>query len=102
MKKILAIATLTLSVISGAAMADTRGDYISNPEMYGALSVQRGLPNGQVVSFDIPVHGSLLAPTGARTVAANGHVYATSIGYLARPISSLTTPLGMTATPYAR
>lgn len=101
MKKFAVIATLALSLVSTAAFADTRGDFVSNPEMYGALAVNKALPNGQVISYDIPVHGSLLAPTGATPVAANGKVYATSIGYLARPISSLNTTLGMATSPYA-
>lgn len=100
MKHLFALATLALTLTSTAAFADTRGDYMSNPELYGAISVNKGLPNGRVVSFDIPVHNSLLAPAGATTVAANGRIYATSIGYLARPIASLHTPLGMTASPY--
>ena len=100
MKRFLALTALALTMMSSAAFADTRGDYISNPENYGAVSVNKGLPNGRVVTFDIPVNSKLLAPAGAMAVAANGHVYATSIGYLARPIASLSTPLGMTSSPY--
>lgn len=100
MKRFLAVTTLALTLMSTAAFADTRGDYISNPEMYGAISVNKGLPNGRVVSFDIPVHSKLLAPAGAMAVGANGRIYATSIGYLARPIASLNKPLGMTMSPY--
>lgn len=101
MKKFAVMAALALSLVSTAAFADTRGDFVSNPELYGALSVSKGLPNGQVIAYDIPVHGSLLAPTGATPVAANGKVYATQIGYLARPISSLNTVLGKASSPYA-
>ncbi len=100
MKRFLTVATIALSLCSTAAFADTRGDFMSNPNMYGAISVNKGLPNGHVVTYDIPVHAKLLAPAGAMAVAANGKVYATSIGYLARPISSLNKPLGMTETPY--
>jgi hypothetical protein len=102
MKRFLAVATVAMSLVCSAAFADTRGDFVSNPGLYGALSVNQALPNGQVIAYDIPVHGSLLAPPGAVPVAANGKVYATSIGYLARPISSLNTTLGMAVSPYAR
>lgn len=104
MKKLFAIATLALTMISGAAFADTRGDYINNPDAYGVISVQKGITNGQAISFDIPVHASLLGQKqGAMPVASNGHIYATSIGYYtAHPISGSSNILGLAHSPYAR
>jgi hypothetical protein len=104
MNKLFAIATLALTMISGAAFADTRGDYINNPDAYGVISVSKGITNGQAVSFDIPVHASLLGQKqGAMPVASNGHIYATSIGYYtAHPISGSNNILGLARSPYAR
>ncbi len=104
MKKFLVIATLAMTVISGAAFADTRGDYINNPDAYGVISVNKGITNGASVSYDIPVHASLLgARRGAMPVSSNGHVFATSIGYYtAHPISGSRNILGLAQSPYAR
>jgi opacity protein-like surface antigen len=97
MKRFLIGATLALSLVSSAAFADTRGDFISNPEAYGAVSISKGLPTGKVISFDIPVNASLL---GRPAVPVAGHkILATDIAY-ARPISSLSVPLGLALTPY--
>ena len=102
-KKLFAVATLAMTVISGAAFADTRGDFINNPDAYGVISVSKGITNGQAVSFDIPVHASLLGQRqGAMPVAANGHIFATSIGYYtAHPVVGSANVLGMTHSPYA-
>jgi hypothetical protein len=100
MKPYIAIATLVLSLVSTAAYADTRSDFISNPEAYAALSVTKGMPSGHVVTFDIPVNASLLGATTATSVSG-GRILASSIAY-ARPIASLKTPLGMAVSPVER
>ncbi|MBY0428724.1 MAG: hypothetical protein K2Q32_05850 [Alphaproteobacteria bacterium] len=103
MNKFLAIATLAITVMSGAAFADTRGDYINNPDAYGVITVNKGITNGASVSYDIPIHASLLGQRqGAMPVASNGHIYATSIGYYtAHPISGSRNILGLAHSPYA-
>lgn len=105
MNRLFVITALLLSVASGSAMADTRGDFINNPDAYVALSANKALPNGYVISFDIPVHQGLLGGnSGAVPVAANGQPLATSIAY-ARPISGSNNSglvLGMAHSPYAR
>ncbi|MBI3419527.1 MAG: hypothetical protein HY053_05295 [Proteobacteria bacterium] len=99
MKRFLILASLALCVVSSAAFADTRGDYISHPEAYSALSVTKGLPSGHVITFDIPVHASLLGQ--AAVPVAGGGVLADTIAY-ARPIASVTQPLGMATSPFTR
>jgi len=104
MKKLLAITTLAMTVISGAAFADTRGDYINNPDAYGVITVNKGITNGASVSYDVPVHASLLgASRGAMPVSSNGRIFATSIGYYtAHPIAGSRNILGLAQSPYAR
>lgn len=103
MKRFLALATLALSLVSTAAFADTRGDFYSSPDVYGSVTVNKGLPNGHVISFDIPVHASLLGQKGAATpVAAYGRVMATSIGYVKPGAQAAAAPSwGVAKTPYA-
>lgn len=102
MKMFFSIATLALCLVSSAAFADTRGDFMNNPEAYGSLTVNKALPNGRMISYDIPVHASLLGGSQAATsVAAHGRLLATSIGYL-KPSNTLPTAAwGMAKTPYA-
>jgi hypothetical protein len=98
MKTLLAVATFALTLASGAAFADTRGDFINNPDAYGVITANN------VVSFDIPVHASLLGQKqGAMPVASNGHIFATSIGYYtAHPVMGSNNILGMAHTVYPR
>lgn len=103
MKMILAIATLAMTVSGGAAFADTRGDFINNSDAYGVITVTKGITNGASVSYDVPIHASLLGQRqGAMPVASNGHVFATSIGYYtAHPVSGSHNVLGLAHSPYA-
>ena len=107
-QKFLAIATLamTVSIVfsGGAAFADTRGDFINNPDAYGVITVNKGITNGASISYDVPVHASLLGKSrGAMPVSSNGRIFATSIGYYtAHPISGSRNILGLAQSPYAR
>lgn len=102
MKRFLACAALTMAVISGSAMADTRGDFMNNSDAYGVVTYSKGLPNGHVVNYDIPIHASLLGgKQGATNVAAQGRILATPIGYYtATPIAGSTQVLGLARSPY--
>ncbi|MDX1923293.1 MAG: hypothetical protein SFW65_09215 [Alphaproteobacteria bacterium] len=104
MNKLLTIATLAMTVFSTAAFADTRGDYINNPDAYGVIAVNKGITNGASVSFDIPVHASLLGQRqGAMPVSSNGRIFATSIGYYtAHPVQGSSNILGLAHSPYQR
>jgi hypothetical protein len=106
MNRLFAITALVLSVTAGSAMADTRGDFISNPDAYSVLSANKALPNGYVISYDIPVNSKLLGGNTSNvvSVASYGRPLATSIAY-ARPIAGATNAspvLGMAHSPYAR
>lgn len=101
MVRFLTVATLGLILVSGAAMADTRGDFMNNSDAYGVITYNKGLPNGHMVSFDIPVHASLLGNKGAMPVAGQGRILATPIGYYtATPIAGHTQVLGLASSPY--
>ncbi|NDE89999.1 MAG: hypothetical protein EB059_02510 [Alphaproteobacteria bacterium] len=102
-KKLLSIATLAITLISGTAFADTRADFINNPNAYGVITVSKGITNGSTVNFDIPIHASLLgSKNGAMPVSSNGRIYATSIGYYtSHPVVGMQPILGMAHSPYA-
>lgn len=106
MKKILALSLCSLCLASlfasSAARADTRGDFMNDPSNYSAVSVNKALPNGRVIAYDIPINSSLLGQqTQATNVAAHGKIYATSIAYQAPNGQQAATAWGIAKSPYA-
>jgi hypothetical protein len=103
MNRFLLCAAVVFSVASSSAMADTRSDFMSNPDAYGVVSVNKGLPNGRVVAYDIPIHASLLGRQAVVPVVSYGRPLASPIAY-GQPMAGVSSPLvlGMAHSPYAR
>jgi len=103
MKHLLTVATVALSLVGGAAMADTRFDYMSNSNAYGVIYTNKALPSGRLINYEIPVHTTLLGKHGVATeIGSVGRVLATPVGYVAAaPQTFIATNSYIAAAPIA-